>query len=110
MIGVIDVGGGMRGIYTAGVAQEYINLRNLMVGREVVELAPGPDTFAAETKLRLYYDQQAQAFYTRVMPEACPLADGMSDSLWRFYFDAQLQDLRTNGNTYQKRWAQTFYA
>lgn len=79
-------------------------------GREVVELAPGPDTFAAETKLRLYYDQQAQAFYTRVMPEACPLADGMSDSLWRFYFDAQLQDLRTNGNTYQKRWAQTFYA
>lgn len=78
--------------------------------REVVELAPEPDTFAAETKLRLYYDQQAQAFYTRVMPESCPLVNGMSDSLWRFYFDAQLQDLRTNGNTYQKRWAQTFYA
>ena len=49
--------------------------------REVVELAPEPDTFAAETKLRLYYDQQAQAFYTRVLPEACPLADGISNSL-----------------------------
>lgn len=29
------------GIYTAGVAQEYINLRNLMVGREVVILGSG---------------------------------------------------------------------
>ena len=78
-------------------------------GREVIEYAPVSDTFAAETKLRLYYDQQAQAFYTRVLPEACPLADGISNSLWRFYFDSQLQDLRTNGNSYQTRWAQTFY-
>ena len=29
------------GIYTAGVAREYINLRNLMVGREVVILGSG---------------------------------------------------------------------
>ena len=29
------------GVYTAGVAQEYINLRNLMVGREVVILGSG---------------------------------------------------------------------
>lgn len=29
------------GIYTAGVAQEYINLRNIMVGREVVILGSG---------------------------------------------------------------------
>ena len=30
-----------RAYYTAGVAQEYINLRNLMVGREVVILGSG---------------------------------------------------------------------
>ena len=32
---------GHAGIYTAGVAQEYINLCNLMVGREVVILGSG---------------------------------------------------------------------
>ena len=33
------------GIYTAGVAQEYINLRNLMVGREVVILGSGESQY-----------------------------------------------------------------
>ena len=78
-------------------------------GREVVESAPAPDTFAAETKLRLYYDQQAQAFYTRVLPEACPLTDGMTDPLWRFYFGEQLQALLNAGDYFQQQWAATFF-
>ena len=77
--------------------------------REVVELAPEPDTFAAETKLRLYYDQQAQAFYTRVMPESCPLVNGMSDSMWRYYFGEELQTLLQEGDYFQQQWAATFF-
>ena len=60
------------GIYTAGVAQEYINLRNLMVGREVVILGSGDIGMIMARRLTLEGAHVQAVFEIQPYPSGLP--------------------------------------
>lgn len=63
------------GIYTAGVAQEYINLRNLMVGREVVILGSGDIGMIMARRMTL------EGAQVQVVAELMPYSGGLKRNI-----------------------------
>lgn len=63
------------GIYTAGVAQEYINLRNLMVGREVVILGSGDIGMIMARRMTL------EGAKVKVVAELMPYSGGLKRNI-----------------------------
>ena len=78
---------------------------------EAIEPLPLPenDHIAYRVYIKIYYDEKKHAFYVRIPREAYVLDDG-NRKKWLYYVDDYMKDLIEHGNSYQKRWAESFYS